>query len=47
VSQSNAPAVVGYIRSQDQHHGKVSFQEEFMAFLKRHGPAYDERYIRE
>jgi hypothetical protein len=25
--------------------GKVSFQEEFIDFLKRHGIAYDERYI--
>ena len=45
VSQSNVPAVVKYIRNQDQHHRKVSFQEEFIAFLKRHGIAYDERYI--
>ncbi|SPE26405.1 transposase [Acidobacteriia bacterium SbA2] len=45
VSQSNVPAVVRYIRSQDQHRRKVTFQEEFVAFLKRHGIAYDERYI--
>jgi len=37
--------VVKYIRDQDQHHRKVSFQVEFIAFLKRHGIAYDERYI--
>jgi REP element-mobilizing transposase RayT len=45
VSQSNVSAVVEYIRNQDRHHHKVSFQEEFIAFLKRHGIAYDERYI--
>jgi putative transposase len=45
VSQSNAPSVVNYIRNQDQHHRKISFQEEFIAFLKRHAIAYDERYI--
>ena len=45
VSQSNVPAVVRYIRNQDQHHRKISFQEEFIAFLKRHRIAYDERYI--
>ena len=45
VSQSNVPTVVKYIRNQDQHHHKISFQEEFIAFLKRHGIAYDERYI--
>jgi hypothetical protein len=37
--------VVKNIRNKDQHHGKVSFQEEFIAFLKRHGIAYDKRYI--
>ncbi len=45
VSQSNVPTVVKYIRNQDQHHRRVTFQEEFIAFLKRHGIAYDERYI--
>ena len=45
VSQSNVAAVVNYIRNQDHHHRKISFQEEFVARLKRHGIAYDERYI--
>ena len=45
VSQSNVPAVVKYIRNQDYHHRKVSFQEELAAFLKRHGIVYGEQYI--
>ena len=45
VSKSNVPGVVSYIRNQEQHHRKISFQEEFIAFLKAHGVAYDERYI--
>ncbi len=45
VSQSNVPEVVRYIRNQEQHHRRVSFQEELLAFLKRHGIEYDERYI--
>ena len=45
VSQSNVPAVVKYIRDQDLHHRKVSFQEEFVTFLKRHRIPYDEKYI--
>jgi putative transposase len=45
VSQSNADQVCAYIASQEEHHRRVSFQEEFLAFLKRHGIAYDERYI--
>lgn len=45
VSLSNVPAVLRYIRNQDQHHRKVSFQEEFISFLKHNGISYDERYI--
>jgi putative transposase len=45
VSQSNADQVCAYIADQEEHHRLVSFQEEFLAFLKRHGIAYDERYI--
>jgi putative transposase len=45
VSQSNVPAVLKYIRHQEEHHRKISFQEEFIAFLKRNGIVYDERYI--
>ena len=45
VSQSNAPAVVKYIQGQEDHHRKISFQEEFVAFLKKHKIAYDPRYI--
>ena len=45
VSQSKAPSVIRYIREQEQHHRLVSFQEEFIGFLKKNGVAYDERYI--
>jgi putative transposase len=45
VSQSNVPGVVKYIRDQAQHHRKLSFQEEFIAFLKAHRIPYGERYI--
>jgi hypothetical protein len=34
VSQSNAPAVVNYICNQDEHHRKVSFQDEFIASVR-------------
>jgi len=47
VSESNVPEVVRYIRAQEQHHRRVPFQEELVAFLKKHGIEYDERYIRE
>ena len=45
VSQSNVPAVVKYIRDQEQHHRTISLQEEFLAFLKAHRIPYEERYI--
>jgi REP element-mobilizing transposase RayT len=45
VSHSNMPQVTKYIAEQEQHHRRVSLQEEFIAFLKRHEVAYDERYI--
>lgn len=45
VSQSNAGAVAQYIRSQEEHHRKVTFQEEYRRFLKRYQVEYDERYV--
>ena len=45
VSRSNVETVREYIAKQEEHHKRVTFQEEFLAFLKRHGIAYDERYL--
>jgi putative transposase len=45
VSQSNTQAVMAYIAHQEEHHQKVSFLEEFNAFLKKHGIEHDERYL--
>ena len=45
VSQSNAAAVERYIASQEEHHRRLTFQEEYVAFLKKHGISYDERYL--
>jgi len=45
VSESNVAAVTKYIATQEEHHKKRSFQEEFVAFLKKNEVAYDERYI--
>ena len=45
VSQSNAASVVEYIREQEMHHRRMTFQEELITFLKKNGVAYDERYI--
>ncbi len=45
VSESNVETVTKYIATQEEHHQKHSFQEEFVAFLKKNHVAYDERYI--
>ena len=45
VSRSAMKDVEEYIARQEEHHRKLSFQEEFVALLKKHDIAYDERYI--
>jgi len=45
VSESNVAAVTKYVAAQEDHHKTHSFQEEFVAFLKKNHVAYDERYI--
>jgi REP element-mobilizing transposase RayT len=44
VSESNAEAVRAYIANQEEHHKRVTFQEEYRKFLEKHGVAFDERY---
>lgn len=45
VSQSNVEAVAEYVRGQEEHHRRRTFEEEFVALLERHGIEYDERYL--
>ena len=45
VSPSVLPAVKEYILRQAQHHKTVSFEEELVALLRKHGIEYDERYV--
>ena len=45
VSSSNVPAVKRYIQTQESHHRKMSFDEEFVALLKKHGMEFDPRYV--
>jgi len=45
VSESNVPAVTRYIAIQEERHKKSSFQNEYIAFLKKNKIPYDERYI--
>jgi putative transposase len=45
VSESNVASVMKYISGQEDHHRKHSFQEEFVAFLKKNRVEYDQKYI--
>jgi putative transposase len=42
---SQIPSVRDYIASQEEHHRKVSFQDEFRQFLRRYEITFDERYV--
>jgi REP element-mobilizing transposase RayT len=42
---SQIEAVRHYIAGQEEHHRKVSFQDEFREFLKRYEIEFDERYV--
>jgi REP element-mobilizing transposase RayT len=45
VSVSQLDKTIEYIKGQETHHCKMTFQEEFMALLKKHRIEYDERYL--
>ncbi len=45
IGESQADTVIRYIQDQENHHRKVTFQEEFRKFLDRYRIAYDERYV--
>ena len=43
ISQKND--TIAYIRSQAEHHRTRSFEDEFVAFLKKHGIEYDPKHV--
>ena len=45
IGVSQVDRTVAYIQSQAAHHRRRSFQEEFLAFLKKNRIPYDERYL--
>lgn len=45
VSQSKVPDVRKYIENQEEHHRKMTFQDELRALFDRHGIEFDERYV--
>ena len=45
VSQSNLEQVKRYIAGQEEHHRKMSFQDELRALLRKHEIEWDEKYV--
>ena len=45
VSESNVETVKAYIQNQEEHHRKVTFQDEYRKFLEKHQVEWDERYV--
>lgn len=45
VSKSAIAIVINYIKNQEIHHKKKSFQNEFIAFLEKYQIDYDSRYV--
>jgi hypothetical protein len=42
---SGVQETVHYIEQQLEHHRTRTFQEEYLAFLKKHGAHFDEKYL--
>jgi REP element-mobilizing transposase RayT len=45
VNPAEIDVVVRYIENQAEHHKKRTFQDEYIAFLKKYNAEYDERYL--
>jgi putative transposase len=45
VGFSQLEEVRRYIAGQEEHHRKMSFQDEFRLFLSRYNIPFDERYV--
>jgi hypothetical protein len=45
IGASQVESVRKYIAEQEQHHRRISFQDEFQMLLQRYGIEFDERYV--
>ena len=45
IGYSQRDAVCAYIVGQDEHHRRISFQDEFRELLRRYEVEFDERYV--
>jgi len=45
VSSSNVAAVIKYIDTQEAHHRKLTYEQEIIALLKKHGVQFDPKFV--
>jgi REP-associated tyrosine transposase len=45
IGESQVPHTIEYIQTQKEHHARVSFEDEFLAFLRKNQVAFDEQYV--
>lgn len=45
ISPAHRPALEQYIANQEEHHRKVTFQEEYRRLLNKYGIEFDESYV--
>ena len=45
IGQSQVPAVSEYIRTQKEHHGELSYEDEFRALCRKYEVEIDERDV--
>jgi putative transposase len=45
VSESNRETVMRYIETQGEHHQKWTYEQEFMALVRKSGVEYDPQYL--
>jgi REP element-mobilizing transposase RayT len=45
VSESQVPRVRGYIQTQEEHHRRQAFKDEYLGLLRKHHIEFDERYV--
>ena len=45
VNPTEIDKVIAYIKNQEEHHRKYTFQDEYRAFLRKYDIEYDERYM--
>ena len=45
ISQSVVERTIEYVNNQKKHHQRVSFQDEYLQFLKTYNVDYDEKFV--